>query len=599
MSYVIDEDVLNEIRDRADIVDVISSYVNLKKSGSNYMGLCPFHGEKTPSFSVSPSKGIFHCFGCGVGGDQITFIMKRENLGFRDAVKFLADKYNVTLKEGGENNRLAEKKKRAYLANKKAAEFYLMNLSESREAFNYLKNRNINVDIIKKFALGYAPDQWDKLYKYLRNMNFTDEELEEFNLTTKTKRGTYIDRFRNRIMFPIIDTQKRVIGFGGRVLDNSLPKYLNTRDTIVYNKGENLYNLNLIALESDRESIILVEGYMDVISLYKSGISYSVASLGTSLTEVQAQLIKRYGKEVYICYDGDSAGEKATNRAIDILIDQNISPKIISLPNNLDPDDYVAKYGRLSFELEMKQSLTYLDYKISKIKENYNLDSAEGLTGFTSEVAKVLSRVKNPIERDVYIDKVSREYSVSKEAIASYIKALFKDKTKKQKSFNNFKPKVRTEKYLLNDARKKAELLLIKYSLAGEDEFNTLKQNLESYEFENLYCRIIYEELIQQYELEKFESEKILQNLKEKNLIAENFIVELENINIDNYNSKEVVSELINTVKKDELDIRKKQLLKEIKDFDNNKNVAKEDLLKLEELISELNDINENLNLSQ
>lgn len=599
MSYVIDEDVLNEIRDRADIVDVISSYVNLKKSGSNYMGLCPFHGEKTPSFSVSPSKGIFHCFGCGVGGDQITFIMKRENLGFRDAVKFLADKYNVTLKEGGENNRLAEKKKRAYLANKKAAEFYLMNLSESREAFNYLKNRNINVDIIKKFALGYAPDQWDKLYKYLRNMNFTDEELEEFNLTTKTKRGTYIDRFRNRIMFPIIDTQKRVIGFGGRVLDNSLPKYLNTRDTIVYNKGENLYNLNLIALESDRESIILVEGYMDVISLYKSGISYSVASLGTSLTEVQAQLIKRYGKEVYICYDGDSAGEKATNRAIDILIDQNISPKIISLPNNLDPDDYVAKYGRLSFELEMKQSLTYLDYKISKIKENYNLDSAEGLTGFTSEVAKVLSRVKNPIERDVYIDKVSREYSVSKEAIASYIKALFKDKTKKQKSFNNFKPKVRTEKYLLNDARKKAELLLIKYSLAGEDEFNTLKQNLESYEFENLYCRIIYEELIQQYELEKFESEKILQNLKEKNLIAEDFIVELENINIDNYNSKEVVSELINTVKKDELDIRKKQLLKEIKDFDNNKNVAKEDLLKLEELISELNDINENLNLSQ
>ncbi|SHH26055.1 DNA primase [Anaerosphaera aminiphila DSM 21120] len=600
MSYIIDEDVLNEIRDRADIVDVISSYVNLKKSGSNYMGLCPFHGEKTPSFSVSPSKGIFHCFGCGVGGDQITFIMKRENLGFRDAVKFLADKYNVILKEGGENNHLAEKKKRAYLANKKAAEFYLMNLSESREAFNYLKNRNIGVDIIKKFALGYAPDQWDKLYKYLRNMNFTDEELEGFNLTTKTKRGTYIDRFRNRIMFPIIDTQKRVIGFGGRVLDNSLPKYLNTRDTIVYNKGENLYNLNLIALESDRNSIILVEGYMDVISLYKSGISYSVASLGTSLTEAQAQLIKRYGKEVYICYDGDSAGEKATNRAIDILIDQNISPKIISLPNNLDPDDYVAKYGRLSFELEMKQSLTYLDYKISKIKESYNLDSAEGLTGFTSEVAKVLSRVKNPIERDVYIDKVSREYSVSKEAIASYIRALFKDKTKKQKNFNNFKPKVRTEKYLLNDARKKAELLLIKYSLAGEDEFNTLKQNLESYEFENLYCRIIYEELIQQYELEKFESEKILQNLKEKNLIAEDFIVELENVNIDNYNSKEVVSELINTVKKDELDIRKKQLLKEINDFENNKNVAKkEDLLKLEELISELNDINENLNLSQ
>ncbi|RVU55315.1 DNA primase [Anaerosphaera multitolerans] len=596
MSYIIDEDTLNEIRDRADIVDVISSYVNLKKSGANYMGLCPFHGEKTPSFSVSPSKGIFHCFGCGVGGDQITFIMKRENLGFREAVKFLAEKYNVPLKEGKYNNSLGDKKKRAYLANREAAKYYLEKLSESKIAFNYLINRNINVDVIKKFGIGYAPNEWDGLYKYLRAKDFTDEELEEFNLTTKTKKGNYIDRFRNRIMFPIIDTQKRVIGFGGRVLDDTLPKYLNTRDTIVFNKGENLFGLNIIASESDREAIILVEGYMDVISLYKSGINYSVASLGTSLTQSQSKILKRYGKEIYICYDGDSAGAKATSRAIDILINENISPKIIILPDNLDPDDYLSKFGKLNFELEMKKSLSYFDYKILKIKENYNLESSEGLTGFTSEVAQVLSRVKNPIERDVYTDKIAREYSVSKEAINSYIRQLYRRKSNKIEK--KIVPQKEIKKVLLEDARKKAELLLIKYSIMGEDEYRFLSENLMAYEFKNINYRIIYEELIEQYKTEKYDEKVFLQSLKDKNIIDEAFIYELGNIDIDNYNSHQVMRELISTLRKDDLENEKKDLLNEIKKFDNG-NLAKEDLLKLESLISELNAINEKLNLSQ
>ncbi|EFI42374.1 DNA primase [Peptoniphilus sp. oral taxon 386] len=601
MSYIIDDELLNDIRDKIDIVNLISQYVHLKKSGSNYMGLCPFHGEKTPSFSVSPSKGIFHCFGCGVGGDQISFIMKRENLGFREAVKFLADKYGIELKNTSEsiNTQLINKKNRAYEANREAAKFFMLSLSRSKSAYMYLKNRNIDNDTIRDYGLGYAPDSWNELFNYLSKKGFNGDELEEFNLVSKSKSGKFIDRFRNRIMFPIIDTKKRVIGFGGRVLDDSLPKYLNTRDTIIFNKGKHLYNLNIISEKSDREKIILVEGYMDVISLYKSGINYSVASLGTSLTEEQAELIKRYGKEVYICYDGDSAGIKATNRAIDILIIQNIKPKILTLPEKLDPDEYVTKYGKLSFEIELKNSQPYLEYKISKIRENYNIESPDGLSGFTSEVSKLISRIKNPIEMDIYVDKISKQYGVSKNSIINYI--LILNRNKKNKEFNKktyeYKNKEVKDKKISINTRYIAEDQLIKYALYSNDNFELIDKKINSCEFTKSECRIIFEELAEYYR-QGIDFKDVLKNLVDKKLISQDYADKINIIEINQYSSDKIISELIGTLKKDSLEYRRKDILQDIKNLEKEEPSKKNsEILKL--LIDELNEINKTINISQ
>ncbi|WP_138159271.1 DNA primase [Peptoniphilus catoniae] len=595
MSYIIDDNLLDEIRDRADIVDLISGYVNLKKSGSNYLGLCPFHNEKTPSFSVSKSKGIFKCFGCGAGGDQITFIMKRENLGFREAVKFLADKYGIELRENKNtyDREIIDKKKRAYEANKEAALHYLKNLSSTKSAYDYLKNRQIDSATINAYGIGYAKDSWDDLLNYMKKKGYKEEELEEFNLVVKSKRGSYIDRFRNRIMFPIIDTNKRVIGFGGRNLDKSLPKYINTKDTIIFNKGKHLYNLNIIAKESDREKIILVEGYMDVISLYKSGINYSAASLGTSLTIDQADLIKRYGKQVYICYDSDKAGIAATVRAIDILISENIYPKIVTLTDGLDPDDYIKKYGKLSFELELKNALTYLDYKILKIKENYNLESSEGLSGFTSDVAEILSRVKNPIERDIYSDKVSKEYGVSRNAIISYINILNRNDINKKKRIDSIKRSPKPKIFKPVDKRKKVENYLIGFALESEYNFNYISKNLESYEFLNTNSRIIFEELAHYYLINNTKPDKFLKNLIQMDLVDENYINDIKNIDLKASDFDLVKEELINTIKIDNLENRRMRILKEIESLENLKSADKSD--KLNYLIEELEEINKQI----
>lgn len=594
MSFIINDDVIEEIRNNVSIVDLISEYVDLKRSGSSYMGLCPFHTEKTPSFSVSDDKKIFHCFGCGEGGDQISFIMKKENLGFREAVIFIAQKYNIPLQKYRDVDlELKNKKERCFKANKIAAQYYFNNIRKNRTAYEYLKNRGINDRTITKYAIGYAKDSWDSLYKYMKIKGFTDDELEEFNLIVKTRKGTYIDRFRNRIMFPIIDSQSRVIAFGGRVLDDSLPKYLNTRDTVVFNKGHNLYNLNIIAKESDREKIVLVEGYMDVISLYQCGINYSVASLGTSLTEIQADIIKRFGKKIYICYDGDSAGVKATKRAIDILVGKNIEPRVVNLKEGLDPDEFVKKYGKLKFEIELENSKNYLEYKILKIKENYNLDSAEGLTKFTSEAARVLSFVKNPIEQDIYIGKVAETYKVSKDAISSYIYAIKKkDKFKKDNNqFEYIKPAIEVN---IADARKKAEYQLLRYSVYSEEYFKYIINHIKPYEFKDVKCRIILQELEEGYK--NLKEVSIVESLKEKKLVDDLFIKDLKSIKIDITNYQKVINELIETINKEQLEENRNQILKEIKELENN-NQAK-DNLKLQELVEKLNELNTKLKFS-
>ena len=598
MSYIIDDEVLEKIRAQVDIVDLISDYLHLKKSGSNYMGLCPFHNEKTPSFSVSPAKGIFKCFGCGAGGDHISFIMQKENLSFREAVEFLANKYNIELKEykNNESKQHRELREKIYEANRDAAIYYMNCLTKSSVALNYLKKRSIDKSITLKFGIGYSPDGWTNLYDYLKSKGYRDEELEAANLISKSKRGTYIDRFRNRIMFPILDISKRVIAFGGRTLDSSIPKYLNSSDTIIFNKGDNLYNINKVKEENKTGKIILVEGYMDVISLYKSGINYSVASLGTAFTENQAKLIKKYAEEVYICYDSDQAGIRATDRAIDILLSQNVKPKIIQLTDGMDPDDFVRKYGKLDFELELSKAVTYLDYKIAKIKSRWNLNSSEGIVGFTTEVSDLLIRLKNPIERDVYIDKISKNFGIKSESIISYIQLKgrdFKSKLKKDK-FVEKKNLVKKEQNSLDVKKSRAqiEVQLISYLIHGRDLFNIVDSNLESYEFSGMKERDAFEIIKNLYT--ESDLDNLEEHIKDNKLISQEYLSKLMGVKVDLRNSTDILKELIDTIKNYSLEDRRDKLLEKIKSLDGKKEF---DVQELNGLIDELNEINLKLNL--
>lgn len=599
MSFIIDDEVLEKIKEQVDIVSLISDYVQLKKSGANHMGLCPFHSEKTPSFSVSQNKGIFKCFGCGAGGDHISFIMKKENLTFREAVKFLADKYNIELREYDSKNSSKEKEFRQniYEVNKEAAVFYMKSLTKSRVGFNYLNGRGIDKQTILSFGLGYAPNAWTDLYDYLKNKGYSDEIMEKANLITKSKHGTYIDRFRNRIMFPILDISKKIIAFGGRSLDSSIPKYLNSSDTIVFTKGENLYNINKIKEENNNDKLILVEGYMDVISLYKSGINYSVASLGTAFTEAQAKLIKRYAKEVYICYDCDQAGIKATDRAIDILLSENIKPKIIQLEKGMDPDDFVRKYGKLDFELELSRAVTYLEYKISKVKSRYNLASSEGLVGFTTEVADILMRIKNPIERDVYIEKISKDFNIKSESILSYIQikqrnikndlkrnkyAVKKTESKKIKEYLNFK-----------SIRNNIEKQILVYMIHSRELYDLADKLLESHEFKGMKERDTFELIREYYSNENLDS--IKENLINEKGINIEYLNKLSDQKIDLKNSQLILKELISNIKHLNLESRRESLLEKIKMMDEK--LENKNLEELSNLIEELNEINTKLNL--
>ena len=429
MSIRVNDDVIEQIKESIDIVNLISDYIPLKKSGTNYVGLCPFHNEKSPSFTVSEAKDFFHCFGCGEGGDGVTFIMKKENLDYPHALKFLADKYGISIDENPIDDKFIEEKTRAYEMNRDAARFFHDNLINNPRALAYLEKRKINPKVIRQFGLGFAMDSWDNLYNFLKLKGYKEEELEKVGLIgKKTGNNGYYDRFRNRIIFPIIDTKSRVVGFGGRVLDNTMPKYLNSKDTIVFNKGNHLYGLNLLNKHSSRKRILLVEGYMDVISLYTRGINYSAASLGTALTTRQSQLIKRYGQEAYLCFDSDLAGIKATLKAIDILVGEGVNPRIMLLPEGMDPDDYINKTSLMDFEKLLVTSLNYIDYKIHINKKKYNFNKTEDKIAFTIEVSKIIKSLKSPIEQDVYINKVAKEMNISKEAIEKEVRGNNLDK---------------------------------------------------------------------------------------------------------------------------------------------------------------------------
>lgn len=590
--YVINDNVLDEIRDRADIVDLIGEYVDLKRSGSNYMGLCPFHSEKTPSFSVSPSKSIFKCFGCGVGGDVITFVMKRENLSFPEAVEFLADKYNVRLEVYKDENKEArEKRNRLYEINREAGLHFLKNYEASQKTQLYLKNRMLSDKTIRSYGIGYSKDSWTDLYDHLTKMGYREDELLELNLISKSKNGNYIDRFRDRVMFPIINRNNRIIGFGARAFGDAKPKYLNSRETPIFHKGSNVFNINIISRESTRERIILVEGFMDVISLYNSGINYSVASLGTSLTIDQANIIKKMAKDIYICYDSDSAGINATSRAIDIFLQASVKPKIIELEGGLDPDDFIRKYGVEGFENKIKSAISYIEFKIKKLKENFNLEDSEGLSNFTIESAKILSSIKNPIERDIFVKDFSRKYNISYTAIENYINYLNRNKLKEANK-EKFKVKKNTNVVKSNKARAQEELL--SYSLLDNDIYKYIRNKIEVFYFTNAMTRAVFEEIPRLYE-EEMEVRDFLSLLESDRLIDKEFVENILSIINDIHVNDKIVDELINTIEGNYLRDRKNKILENIEKLqgEENKNLLLEALKELQEINLKLNELKE------
>ena len=427
----IPEAFLQELVERNDIVDVVGSYVRLtKRSGSNQFGLCPFHSEKTPSFSVSPDKQIYHCFGCGKGGGVINFIMEIEGLTFPEAVEFLAKRVGMAMPEQ-EDNREAKKRHRMLELNRDAAKFFYSCLSGpgGGPALDYMAKREITPATAKRFGLGYAPDTWDSLIKAMKELGYSEYELFDAGLVRRGKSGGHYDAFRSRLMFPVIDVRGDVIGFSGRILGDGEPKYMNSPETLVFNKSRNLFGLNL-AKKSKSGHIILAEGNIDVVMMHQAGFDSAVASLGTSLTPEQARLISHYTKEVIIAYDSDGAGKKAAQRAIGLLDKLDVKVKVLSMSGAKDPDEYIKTKGADAFRNLLDKSENHIDYRLQTVTDKYDLSVDEQKVAFLKEASDMVARLPGPVERQVYAIRVAGMAGVSNDVVVQEVERRRKKLTR-------------------------------------------------------------------------------------------------------------------------------------------------------------------------
>lgn len=419
------EELVAEVCERNDIVDVIGQYVKLQRKGSSMFGLCPFHNEKTGSFSVSPAKQMYYCFGCGAGGNVISFVKEYENFTYREAIEYLADRAGIELpkvEQSEEEKRASDLRTRLYEINKEAAKFYYYQLKHAKDdrAYKYLKNRELTDETINQFGLGYAVTGRNTLYSYLKGKGFKDSELKEAGLFHYDEGRGFGDKFWNRVIFPIIDVNKKVIGFGGRVMGDGEPKYLNSPETKIFDKGRNLFGL-YIAKSSRKDYLILCEGYMDVISLHQAGFNMAVASLGTAFTQGQAYLIKKYVSKVYLSYDSDDAGVKAVLRALPILRSVGISAKVIDMKPYKDPDEFIKNLGALEYEKRIENATNGFIFSIKMLMRDYDMKDPAGKTKFAEEVAKRLLTFEEEIERNNYIDAVAEEFGLSVEALKKLV----------------------------------------------------------------------------------------------------------------------------------------------------------------------------------
>lgn len=581
-----------EIRAANDIVDVISQYVTLKRSGRNFFGICPFHREKSPSFSVSPDRQYFHCFGCHKGGDVFSFVSEIEKLSFKETIEFLAERGRITLPEVQDEgfNEKQYLKDRMYKINTETTLFFHERLYQpiAKIAQNYVKERKLDNNTLKAFKIGYS-GEYNELYKHLKSKGFKDNEILATGLVNRNDRGEFIDRFRKRLMFPIMTVNGKVVAFGGRRLDNNekTAKYINSNENLIYSKKRHLFALNL-AKQADSKQIILVEGYMDAISLHQRGVKNVVASLGTALTEEQGRLLRKYSEQVLMCYDSDGAGQEAIMRGLEILENQGCDARVIQMEGAKDPDEYIIKYGSERFNLLAKNAISLVEFKVKMIKNKYNLENATDKVRFLKEITKVLSEVENKIEREIYIDKISSQYLISKEAI--YIE-VNKEMYKNQKVTENIlvKPvkKEILKKEEISEAVVKREKMIL-YLLINhyEEAIVDITSNIIKEDFKLEINQKIFEIITGAQEKSKDKILQILSNIEDQELQAQ-----ISEIMVSDYEINSVqkcIEDVIITYTKDRLTGRKMEIIKELK----NSNLSKENIEILE---SELSSIIEEL----
>lgn len=559
------DEIIDEVRQTNDIVDIISQYVHLKRSGRNYFGLCPFHNEKSPSFSVSPDKQIFHCFGCGVGGNVFTFLTKIEGINFVEAVQMLAERSNIQLPTitNSVDSAKEELKAKVYKVNEFTAKYYHERLykPESKIAQEYIKRRKLTNDILKSFQIGFSGN-FDELYKELRKQGFEDKEILESGLVNRNDNGRYIDRYRNRLMFPICDARGRVIAFGGRVLDDSKPKYINSPENVVYSKGRNLFGLN-VAKKGDTKKILIVEGYMDVISLHQRGVTNVVAALGTALTQQQGWLLRKNSEQIILGFDSDGAGQTAVMRSVEILQNMGCDIRILQMECAKDPDEYIIKFGNARFKALMDKAISLIEFKVKVLKQDLNLDNVNDKIKFLNEIAKLIAKIDNTMEREIYIEKISKTYEISKEAIYAEVNKLAYANNKGDKVLEKAKPVITHKKpeetTKVSEAIKKRENTILSILLMGDlSIFQIIKQNVNAEDFKYPLNNQIAKKLYEEFEKGNSNINGIIDSLNEE---QQNHITMImaEDYEIDDI--EKAIDDIIQSYEKEKINERKFEIL--------------------------------------
>ena len=558
------DDLIEEIRTRNDILDVVSGYVKLQKKGSSYFGLCPFHNEKSPSFSVTPAKQMYYCFGCGAGGNVYTFVMQYENYDFLEAVKMLAERAGVELPQqtdDAENRRTSDLRKILLEINKKAAMFYFYKLKQQdgNIGYQYLINRSLTPDTIKSFGLGYAGKYRDELYRYLKNEGYQDDVLRETGLITfDENRGIY-DKFFNRVMFPIMDVNSRVIGFGGRVMGEGEPKYLNSPETKVFEKSRNLYGLN-IARTARKSYMIICEGYMDVIALHQAGFKNAVASLGTAFTSGHASLLKRYTEEVMLCYDSDGAGVKAALRAIPICKTAGLRVKVIGMKPYKDPDEFIKNLGHEAFEERISQAINSFFFEIEVLESQHDLKDPESKTLFLNEVAKKLLTFEEEIERSNYLEAVADKYHVGFENLKNLVNK-FGVQLDPQRELQQQK-QTGVRKKETKNAAEEAQKLLLTWLIEKPKIYQQIKEYITPEDFKEGIYQAVTIELFKQLENNVLNPAQILnifENQEEQGIAAALFNTKLNDLEGKDKEEK-ALKDIIMKVKQSSIDVATKNL---------------------------------------
>lgn len=577
-----------EIRSANDIVEVISQYVVLKRSGRNYFGLCPFHNEKSPSFSVSPDRQYFHCFGCHKGGDVFTFISEIEKVSFKESVEILAERARIQLPtiENEGFNAKQYLKDRMFKINLEAALFYHERLYKplAKTAQDYVKQRKMDNATLKAFKIGYS-GEYNELYKMLKVKGFKDEEILATGLVNKNDRGEFIDRFRKRLMFPIMTVNGKVVAFGGRRLDNNekMAKYINSNENLIYSKKKHLFALN-IAKQTNEKKLILVEGYMDAISLHQRGIHNVVASLGTALTEEQGRLLARYGEQIILSYDSDGAGQEAILRALEILNKLGCDARVIQMEGAKDPDEYIIKYGSGRFNLLVDNAISLVEFKIKMLKNKYNLENATDKVKFLKEITKILAKVENKIEREIYVEKVAEQYQISKEAIYAEVNKLAYTSAPTKEILNHkiSSESIKTEE--VNETIVKREKMILYLLINNYDEsFEKIKSVISENDFKVELNKKIFKTIMEIQDGNKEQILSAISNIEDQDIqahISEIMVTDYEITSVE-----KCIEDIIIIYNKERLNNRKMDIIKQL---DNAKNLSAEEIAKLEK---ELNNI--------